>query len=643
MKIKQLSKVVYDLIAAGEVVLAPVSVVKELVENALDAGASRINVETRGGGIERIRVADNGSGIARDDIELAFAPHATSKLSSADDLSKIETLGFRGEALASIAAVSRVTMITKTDADAGGTRVVAEGGSALSEAPTGADTGTDVTVEQLFFNIPARKKHLGDERFEGRKILEYISKAAVSRPDVAFRLVSDGLLVFSTLGTGDRLSSIAAAYGSKVAENLVPVTGGSAELTLDGFISGPLGLRSNRKGQHFFVNGRPVKNPEIEAAIGRAYREFAEPGRFPVVYLFVSADPALVDVNVHPSKSEISFSNSKEVMDLVENSIRDVLRSERAIPRLSAHLRHDADDAFRLEEPSSGSGATDKGGREADYGDTRVSTSGGTSEKVDMVDIKTLFATSDKEINGINALNNHEAQNISLVDDNILQSSIESSGDVRHGTLLFGESTEKHYVKSLNIGGLKAIAALFATYILATDGETIYIIDQHAAHERVNFERFMADFKAGETAMQSLLKPYLFTPPAAVSDLSKYLDLLLKMGYEVDEFGENTWAARSFPAFISMEEAEGFLLETLAALSDEHGAEGAMPSDAALERIMMRACKASVKANRIFSDEEIVALLDALAACQNPYTCPHGRPVFIKLTLSDIEHLFKRT
>ena len=632
MRIKQLTKEVYDLIAAGEVVLGPVSVVKELVENSLDAGATRIIVEIAEGGITRIRVSDNGSGIMPEDIELAFAPHATSKLSSAEDLTHIETLGFRGEALASIAAVSSVTMVTRAVGAGSGIRAESKGGSPLRFEPAGADAGTDVAVEQLFFNIPARKKSLGDVRSEGRKVIEYISKASVCREDVAFRMISDGALVFSTLGNGDRFASIAAVYGSKAAENLVPLSAAGPDMRLEGYISGVTGLRRNRKGQHFFVNERPVTNSAVESAVSRAYREFAEPGRFPVVFLFLHVDPDTVDVNVHPAKSEVSFFEPENVERFVSETILAVLLSGKTIPKLKKYNTGTSDSAFKLSSLEYNSSA----------GDSFQTTSGGTGEKVDLVDINDLLSMGKSSTNSSNIHYGKVFQHVDVVDHKILQSPIQKSQNPAGTGLGFSDNTDLHYEKTLKIQDLSVIASVFATYIIATDGVTVFFIDQHAAHERINFERFREDFFKGEAALQVLLTPYMFTPPATLNDLSKYLDFYQKLGYEIDEFGENTWAARTFPAFISHEEGEAFLLESLEAIDSEGGFDPAELNQAALERIMMRACKASVKANRELSAKETDALLKALAKCDNPYTCPHGRPVFVKMTKDDIERLFKR-
>ena len=634
MKIKQLPKEVYDLIAAGEVVLAPVSVVKELVENALDAGATRIIVDTAEGGKERIRVSDNGSGIVREDIELSFMPHSTSKLSSADDLSHIETLGFRGEALASIAAVSSVSMVTRAEGDSAGTRADSEGGGALKLTPAGADRGTDITVKELFFNLPARKKHLGDARGEGRKVTEYLAKAAVSRPDVAFRQISDGAPVFTTPGTGDRLAAIASAYGVRITDALMPVTAVSSGLKLEGYISGVLGLRANRKGQHIFVNGRPVANAiAIDSAVSRAYHEFAEPGRFPVVFLFIGIDPEMVDVNVHPSKNEVSFVDVAGTGVFVEEAIRKVLCSESVIPRLVRHTKQGAAGLFDIRSD----GKTSLMGDE----NTLVSTSGGDGEKVVTVDINNLLSGENREnIGEIIGISGDEIVD-KVVYHNILQSPQYPSQETPEADHVFAENLDTHYSQTLNIQNLRVLATLFATYMLATDGDAFYIIDQHAAHERVNFERFSNAVKNKDIVVQGLLAPYLFTIPAALGNMVEYTEFFAGLGFEIDEFGEKTWAARSFPAFVSFEEGEAFLLETLDALCDEKGKEAGI-SAAAEERVMMRACKAAVKGNMELSDEEGMALLEALSRCENPFTCPHGRPVFLKLTRGDIERLFKR-
>jgi DNA mismatch repair protein MutL len=643
MKIKRLPKEIYDLIAAGEVVLGPVSVVKELVENALDAGASRIIVEISEGGKERIRVSDNGSGIEKDELKLAFAPHATSKLDSVGALEHIETLGFRGEALASISAVSRVTMTTKTESEEIGACLKTEGGSEPTITSSGADKGTDVIVENLFFNIPARKKHMGDARSEGRKITEYLSKAAVSRPDVALRLISDGALVFATLGKGDQPAAIATVYGNKTAENLIKVKSESEKMQIYGYISGVLGLRNNRKGQHFFVNGRPVKNAAMEISVSRAYQGFAEPGRFPVVFLFLSIDPSLVDVNVHPAKNEISFVDQEDVTSFVFESLSGVLKSGTVIPKLKISGVYNTDQTFKIgDDPSLESTKLCENmlniEKKSNYIETIVSTSGGTGEKVELIDIKHVLSSSNMDKNGIMVSDEHKDSSESMVYHNRLQETNDKKDSTYEKATPFAEKVDDHYGESLNINDLRVIASLFATYLLAASGDTFYIIDQHAAHERVNYEHFRNAYKNGDILKQELLTPYMFEPPVSLEKLSSQIDFLEKLGYSVEEFGEKTWVCRTFPAFVEHIEGEAFLLETL----DILGSEKEEISSAAADRIMMKACKDSVKANKNMSGEESSALLKELSDCENPYTCPHGRPVFLKLTRRDIEKLFKR-
>jgi DNA mismatch repair protein MutL len=416
--------------------------------------------------------------------------------------------------------------------------------------------------------------------------------------------------VFSTLGNGDRLAAIASVFGSKTAEHLVPISAERGEMRLHGYVSGTLGLRRDKRGQHVFVNGRPVVNAVVERAIAVAYREFAEPGRFPVVFLFLEVSPSKVDVNIHPAKSDISFENRGEIADFVTNSIREVLVSERAIPQLRpSGLRNDT--TFHLQQEATGE-ASDRNKHES----TLVSTSGGTGEKIEEVDI------------------------------NILLSGMPPAQPPSSG-LLFSENTYPDYEATLIINELTAIATLFAAYILATDGDTFYIIDQHAAHERVNYERFSKAWAHGGIAMQQLLTPYIFTPPASVDSLESYIRFYERLGFEIEEFGENTWIARTYPAFISQEEAETFFLESLESLglSEPPASTSSQEviTDAAAERIMMRACKASVKANQVLSETECAALIEALSKCENPFTCPHGRPVFLKLKRQDIERLFKRS
>ena len=619
--IKLLPREVYDLIAAGEVVTSPLSVVKELVENALDAGAGRITVEILSGGMERIRVTDDGSGIAYDEISLAFMPHATSKISSADDLYNTSTLGFRGEALASIAAVAKITMLTKTGDAVTGARATVSPGESLSVEAFGADNGTDITVEHLFDNLPARKKHLHSARTEATKITDYLSRIAVFRADVSFRYLVDGILSFATRGQGDRLAAIQTVFGSVVAQNLVEIQTSNEidnEISVSGFVSNPIGLRKTRKGQVFFVNSRPVKNAVLETAVSEAYKEFAEPGRFPIVFLFLEVPKSDIDVNIHPAKEEIALADTLAVQRHVFDTIRELLVSEKSIPKLSFRGAETTDSHYFDMKNND-----DKPSSQPDIvSELQVSTYGGDGDQIITVDINHLLET-----NISNSIPNMSINGIGNLDD---------SNNIM--------STTYYEQFKLNIPLLKVLASLFASYLLADDGESLYLIDQHAAHERVNFERFKQNtLEKGDTFMQELLNPYIFSPaPGAINILKNDPKVFADLGFEIEEFGEGVWRATSFPAFLKYAEAEAFLAELLTSASEGNISKGDKINTVQTERIIMRACRAAVKAGDQLNDSEIDELINELSLCDNPYTCPHGRPIFLKLSRSDIERLFKR-
>ncbi|MDR1815439.1 MAG: DNA mismatch repair endonuclease MutL [Clostridiales Family XIII bacterium] len=679
-RIRQLPREVYDLIAAGEVVTAPLSVVKELVENSIDAGATRIVVEIEEGGISLIRVSDNGCGIASADLPLAFAPHATSKISVAEDLSQIFTLGFRGEALASIATVARVTLVTKAaNAPAGspGVRVTVAGGIEESSEPAGAETGTSVTVADLFFNLPARRKHLNAARSEAAKVVDFCSRMAVCYTEIAFRLVSNGTVLFATRGNGDRLAAITTVYGTGVAAALVAVdaedakAGGrmpplrlgaldaSAGMRLSGYVSDPTGLRKSRRGQVLFVNGRSVRNAAVDAAIDRAYREFAEPGRFPVSFLFLSVDPTAVDVNVHPAKSEVTFFDAAAVGDFIEAAVRGALASERGIPRLRLPGRKGAADrTFRMGDgtapapesalPRGGSedeGADARAVADGDNGIGRVATDGGHGAQVASLDVGALLSFRETPVEFGGARDSARGSDAAAFPASAASVEAPAVGFLEPPETVTNAAAEPAPA-ALAIDRLRVLASLFATYLLAADGDSFYIIDQHAAHERVNYEKFLRGVREKEPQRQALLTPYLFTAPASAhADFERLLPQLARLGYEIDEFGDDgTYAARTFPAFLSHAEGAAFLTELLGEADAYSLKKNPTPADnaALTERLILRACKTSVKANDALTEPETAQLLNDLQNCENPYTCPHGRPVFLKLTKSDIERLFKR-
>ncbi|MDR0852755.1 MAG: DNA mismatch repair endonuclease MutL [Clostridiales Family XIII bacterium] len=644
-RILQLDRVLYEQIAAGEVVTAPVSVVKELCENSIDAGATEVTIEIRGGGKELIRISDNGIGISADDVSLAFAPHSTSKIAAAADLDSIETLGFRGEALSSIAAVSKVKMITKTSFADVGTLVLIEGGEVPKIEGVGADTGTVISVTELFYNVPARQKFLKSNAAETTKIVDFVSRLAIAYPSIKIKLISDGAALFSTLGNGSLLNTITSVYGSGVTNTLLEVNAESAhgKMTLSGYISNATGSRKTRRNQVLFVNGRAVSNKLLTSAIDSAYKEFAEGGKFPVVYLFLTLPPRELDVNIHPSKLEVAFADNGAVRDFVERSLFGALSSEKGIPRLVKNAFLLKDDGG-VDHPVSFAATPPKEGNvpEVKISDLfkRDSGAGAGMTKVD----DTVVDHNKLQLGRI--VDNLEANIIDYsLYHNILQSNedIDSAAD----NIFIRENTDAKYNETLDIAGLSVIATLFATYILASNGDSFYIIDQHAAHERINYEKFLRSYNDREVLTQELLNLHTFTVPAvAIPHIDSYISFLKRLGYDIEEFGENTYATSTFPSFMSFDEAEVFLTDILSLRPEDLNA--AMNSDVKgpnsdVDRIIMRACKSSIKANRKLSDVEIAALLGELGACDNPYTCPHGRPVFLKLTKAEIERMFKRS
>jgi DNA mismatch repair protein MutL len=659
-RIHQLSRDVYDLIAAGEVVTSPLSVIKELVENSIDAGASHISVDIQGGGRTLMRVTDDGSGIRHEDTELALTAHATSKITSGDDLDHIGTLGFRGEALASIAAVSKLELITKTRDAKTALLVGSSAGEITEQRPVGADAGTVVTVRDLFFNTPARLKFLKSDRSETSKIVDFVSRAAVAYPDIAFRMMTgtpgaNNSILFSTNGSGDALRAIQTIYGPNISEGLIPVDSDSeyhpkgshekdgisaGRTRVTAYISGAGKSFKTRKSQVFFVNGRYVRDSILSDAVAEAYREFMPEGRYPTVFLFLTADPGELDVNVHPAKSEIRFYDPAKMAASVRDALRTALTSKSGVPKANSRQQminaKKAERAFysledqapaETEVPAAQAAAglaenEDDSSAEV-TGAANHENSGPESEYASVVNVKTLWSTEQAESGG-----DYQDITADVID---LQKLAEETYDEYNA----------NKQEELDIEYLTLIGSVFATYLLATDADSLYLIDQHAAHERINYELMLSNM-LGKTAhsmsSQSLLTPFVYQLPAPlVPFIDERVGILLKLGFEAEVFGASSVIIRTVPAFLTPGEAEVFAADVI-----ESDAKTGLTSDRAVEKLIARACRKSVKANEKLEPEEARALLISLAACENPYTCPHGRPVFVRLTKYDIEKMFGR-
>jgi len=589
MPIRLLAPEVASQIAAGEVIERPASVVKELLENALDAGARQITVRVEGAGQRLVEVADDGCGIPADELLLAVERHATSKLQSADDLFSIETLGFRGEALASIGSVSRMTIVSRSQAAAVAGRILVEGGHSGALEPAGAPVGTLIRVENLFYNVPARLKFLKTDVTERRQIDGLVMRYALAYPHVRFQLYQEGHPALQTSGNGQRREVLASLYGVEAARQMLEVLAREDEIGVSGFTS-PLSMtRSHRRDIHFFVNGRPVADPALSAALIQAYHTLLMVGRYPVALLFLELPPQAVDVNVHPTKAEVRFRETDKVFSAVQRSLRRALMAHTPIPELAAQVQFGAPlrwqpDPGGAQPPLAGSAAA--------------------------------FPSADHD------------QSSLPVDEQAWEAQALQAGAPQTAPGLPG-------VTPL----LRLVGQIASTYLVAEGPDGLYLIDQHAAHERVLFEKLMLQRQSGIPS-QGLLHPApVDLPPASARLVGDKLEMLARLGFEIEPFGPSTYLVRSIPQVLAGMDP-GAALRVLV----EDFEEDETPLQAEIEaQIVARVCKrAAVKAGHTLTPLEQSALLDDLQACRSPRTCPHGRPTMIHPSLDLLERQFGR-
>jgi DNA mismatch repair protein MutL len=574
-------------IAAGEVVERPASVVKELLENAIDAGARTIRVEARDGGRRLIRVSDDGSGIPGDEVPVAFARHATSKLTALEDLEHITTLGFRGEALASIAAVSRLSLVSRLRSQPGGTEIRFEGGKQISLAPRGAPAGTTVTVENLFHNVPARMKFLKAPATEGGHIHQVVTNYALAYPELRLHLTLDGRVAFQTAGSGDLYDVLVEVMGLEFARQMIEIEptapeAGSQSPTIgvNGYVGMPSLHRSRGDRLMFFVNRRWVQDRSLAVAVSQAYHTFLPIGRYPVAVIGVSIDPAEVDVNVHPTKSEVKFRDPHRIFSQVQKAVRSTVADAAPVPSIGA--RFGSSPAHDL------SSAGDESGRwrqlAARRGDSQLA---------------------------------FEAQRTLPADEfSRLQPSDEG------------------------LPLLRVVGQVAQTYIIAEGPDGLYLVDQHAAHERVLYEQLQASRAAAQTAAQQLLEALTIElSPAQAAILESETETLKQVGFEIEPFGATTYRLRAVPQMLLKSEPTSALADILNEL-----AEGAVPlSRQSDERLIITVCKrAAVKAGQTLSLQEMQDLIHNLERCTAPRTCPHGRPTMIHLSAAQLAREFGR-
>ena len=612
-----------DKIAAGEVVDRPVSIVKELVENSIDAGASSITVEIKNGGKTYIRVTDNGCGISSDETVLAFKRHATSKLNTIRDLDAISTLGFRGEALASISAVSRVELTTRTADEETGTEVRIEGGITSSSEPAGCPQGTTIIVRDLFFNTPARMKFLKKDNSESTLIIDLISKIALAYPGIRVRLINNGNTLFATQGRGDMFNTIATIYDYAMAKKLIHFSKKTKDgLAVTGYISPPDETRANRRNQIFFVNGRYIQSKLLEKCISDAYREKVFEGRYPVVFLFIKFPPEQTDVNIHPNKKEIRFDDENMIREFVTGAVRDALTTPEAVPEFT----------FKKEKDRANVSSVPK------------------HEQLDIKNIlrqkraaeNAVMFTSEKhdESSPVQNTGNSAAARASINAAAPTKPDIsKTTAPLQQKQLIFNPHVEPVTSHPFDVSAIRPIGSVFAEFILGCDDDSFYMIDQHAAHERVFYEKLTKEFYGQQTASQMLALPLqINVSPAVKNSENSWLGFLTNIGFSIEEFGPRTYAVKEIPAYMTISEAENFIGDFCDSLDET----GSFKDQRRIDKIITRACKSAVKANDRLDAAEIEQLLKDLANCDNPFSCPHGRPTVIRMKKTEIEALFKR-
>ena len=658
-KIAVLDQQTIDKIAAGEVVERPASVVKELVENAIDAGATQITVEIKEGGIGYIRITDNGSGMEKDDIPVAFLRHSTSKIRSADDLLGVSSLGFRGEALSSISAVAMVELITKTKENDLGSRCCIEGGVQKSLEEIGAPDGTTFIIRNLFYNTPARKKFLKSEMSEASAIHELMTHLAMSHPEVGFKVLIGGQMRIQTSGNGNLKDVIYHLYGRDVAMRLIEVDREEGPLHVRGFLGKPEISRGNRNYENYFVNGRYVKSKIIAKGIEDGYKTFMMQHRYPFVCLDIHMDGKMLDVNVHPTKMELRFSNQNLVYDLLERMTKDALSGRELIPEVTLDepkkqvvmpekAPQQVPPVQTLREPES----TYQVQKPAAVPTASLERTIPSYQKPEQkVPLEKMWTTPEPQKETVKPKDKNleyfmeqmrkrveerykapeqpaAAPEAPAPDEQPTQKPEQL--DLFDGKLLSKEAAVHHVI----------IGQLFDTYWLVQFSEKLYIIDQHAAHEKVLYERLMKDLRNRTFQSQMLSPPIILNLSMQEEELFlKYRSCFTDMGFEIEEFGEKAYAVRAVPANLPGVARREILMELLDSLSDITGSGN---SESLMDKVASMSCKAAVKGNHQMSAMEAKALIDELLSLENPYNCPHGRPTIISMSKYELEKKFKR-
>lgn len=621
--IRLLDESTISKIAAGEIIENPASIVKELVENSIDAGSDDILIELRGESTNYIKITDNGSGISEDDLEIAFLRHSTSKLEFIEDLEKIRTLGFRGEALASIANISKIKLMTKTEEDLAGNSLLIENGKIIKKNKIGMPKGTSFIINDVFYNTPVRKKFLRKDSTEISNIIDIVQKIALSNNNIKFTLIRDGKTILNTVSDKNPINRIFSILGSEIASSLNEGYFESENYKIRGFFSNNKLFRSNRDSQYIFVNGRFIRDINISRAVEKNYSSLIPLNRYPVFVLYIDIDPKLIDVNIHPKKNEIKISNENILTSLLSEVVEEVIFPNRSIREIEIEEKEENVNIFDIfdEEDS----------------EEKVSNSNENNQIKSNNEVKSIWELE----NEFNVDDNPYSE--SLKEDSILYSEDKKTKDKdktfhEEKNFLFNKEVSHIDEDLLNT---RIVGVLFKTYIILEnqrDGKT-FIVDQHAAHERVNYEKFRRMYLTSEISSQILIKPEIIELNQIEYDkIINYIDLFTKLGFKIDDFGDQSIVLREVPMIFGMPTYVNFIRDIIDSLDREISSN----YEADLYKIMRKACKASVKAGDDLSNIEIESLIRDLKNCENPYTCPHGRPTIVEVSKHTISKLFLR-
>ena len=695
-RINILDDLTINKIAAGEVVERPSSVVKELIENSIDAGSTKVVIDIQDGGKKLIRITDNGCGIPSSEVDKSFLRHATSKIKNIDDLYDLYSLGFRGEALASISAVSKLEMVTKTKDEPIGTKVLVEGGNIVSKEPVGAHNGTTIIIKDIFFNTPARQKFLKSTHAETINISDLINKLAIGNPHVQFKYVNNNKPMLNTPGDNKLLSVVRSIYGKEICENLIEINYECKYFKISGYIGNNNIYRSNKNLQHIYINKRFVKSKIVLDAISEAYKGIIPINKHSICFIQLTINPASIDVNIHPTKLEVKFENEKEMYIELRDVLRKTLLSSSLIGKYETYDKKDITKNILAKEDNQNINLQENN----DKRDIKVINiddekpidsfmsfndvlNNKNTEDNSKYDFKNLYEKNmESNINDLNNIkiikedcsdeyiiegsinieNSFSIEDIEKLDkeqqfkDNlyeskynnkeIYKSNSESINKSEYSDKLvekLDDNIQEQFFEDIpsnkfSLAGYNIIGTIFDTYIIMNKGNSMYLLDQHAAHEKILYERYMDKFYKSSINMQMLLDPIVLElSNIDMLHVENNLDLFMKFGFEIELFGNNHIMIRCLPTIFGVPESEKFILQiidNIEEIKNNYELKG--------EKFASMACRAAIKANDKIQTIEIKTLLNELETCENPFTCPHGRPTIVEITKNEIEKMFKR-